>query len=198
MPMEKEATTHRNRDLILEEERHFAHLVSQRVIEKPKLAVWMILIPVFFVFYFWQLKRYAEGRKTFAEKFLITRKRAIEAAFQSVAAGKGPDVEKLVQAEDVPAQTRVVYRRWVSLLVEHYHELIPAHGSTYPALVRTTYKNRTNYLLFLNRLNQAEREFDAALKPILKKTTDHVNGIVKLMEESTADLRRQRAEEIFP
>ena len=196
--MGNESTIDRKRDLILEEERRFAHLVSQRVIDKPKLAVWMILIPVFFVFYFWQLKRYADGRRNFAEKFLITRKRAIEEAHRSISTGNGPDSEKLVQASDVPPQTRPVYRRWVILLIDHYRELIRAHGSTYPALVRSTYKNRTNYLLFLNSLNQAEREFDAALKPLLEKTTENVNGIIKQMEESTASIRRQRAEEIFP
>ena len=196
--MENDSAIVRKRDFILEEERRFAHLVARQVIDKPKLAVWMILIPVFFVFYFWQLKRYADGRKTFAEKFLITRQRAIEEACQSIAAEKGPNPEKLVQAADVPPQTRSVYRRWVTLLIDHYRDLIQAHGGSYPALVRSSYQSRTNYLLFLNRLNQAEREFDAALKPLLEKTTDNVGDIIKLMEQSTTEIRRQRAEEIFP
>lgn len=71
------------RDLILAEERQFASRVSEQVIDKPQLAVWMILIPVFFVFYFWQLKRYAGGRKTFAEKFLITRSRTLDEALRA-------------------------------------------------------------------------------------------------------------------
>ena len=188
----------RNRDLILAEERRFAALVSAKVIEKPKLAVWMILIPVFFVFYFWQLTRYSDGRKNFAVKFLTTRKRSLEQAFESVVSGKGPDVESVVQASDIPAEIRKDYRRWVALLVDHYRDLIPAHGSSYAALVRSVYKSRTNYLLFLNRLNQVEREFDAALKPHIAKTTEGANGIIKLMEESTGSIRRQLAEEIFP
>ena len=188
----------RNRDLILAEERRFAALVSAKVIDKPKLAVWMILIPVFFVFYFWQLKRYADGRKTFAEKFLITRERALNQALQSARADQGPDVEQVVRASDIPDAIRKEYRRWVALLIDHYRDLILAHGSAYPALVRSTYKTRTNYLLFLNRLNQVEREFDAALKPHIEKTAEGVNGIIKLMEATTGTLRRQAAEEIFP
>ena len=189
--------THK-RDLILADEKRFAAQVSAKVIDKPRLDVWMILIPVFFIFYFWQLKRYAKGRKTFAEKFLITRERALDEALRSAESGNDPDIEALVQASDIPDGTRQDYRPWVTLLVEHFRDLILAHGSSYPALVKSTYKTRTNYLLFLNHLNQVERNFDAALKPHLEKTTDDVNGIIKLMEESVISLRRQLAEEIFP
>ena len=189
--------THK-RDLILADEKRFAAQVSVKVIDKPKLDVWMILIPVFFIFYFWQLKRYAKGCKTFAEKFLITRKRALDEALRSAETEQGPDIEKIVQASDIPPETRKEYRRWVALLVEHYRDLVLAQGSSYPALVKSTYKTRTNFLLFLNRLNQVEREFDAALKPHLEKTTEGVNGIIKLMEESVTSLRRQLAEAIFP
>jgi hypothetical protein len=104
----------------------------------------------------------------------------------------------LVQASDIPHETRQVYRTWVTLLVEHYRDLILAQGSSYPALVRSTYTSRTNYLLFLNHLNRVERDFDAALKPHLEKSTENVNGIIKLMEESVTSLRRQLAEAIFP
>lgn len=196
--MANSADMTQKRDLILAEEKRFAALVSASVIDKPQLGVWMILIPVFFVFYFWQLKRYSNGRKTFAEKFLLTRERTLNEALRSAETGNGPDIDKLVQANDVPPPTRQAYRRWVTLLVEHYRDLILAHGSDYPVLVRSTYKSRTNFLLFLNRLNQVEREFDAALKPLLEKSTEGVNGIVKLMETSTNTIRRQRAEEIFP
>jgi hypothetical protein len=191
-------TLNRNYELILAEEKRFAALVSAKVIDKPKLAIWMILIPVFFVFYFWQLKRYSEGRKTFAEKFMITRQRALEQALQSAEGGRGPNIETVVSASDIPDAIRKDYRRWVAVLVDHYRDLILAHGSNYAALVRSTYKSRTNYLLFLNRLNQVEREFDKALKPHIEKTTENVNGIIKLMEESTGSIRRQIAETIFP
>ncbi|BBO69034.1 hypothetical protein DSCA_29640 [Desulfosarcina alkanivorans] len=191
-------TLTRKRDLILAVEKQFAARVSARVIDKPRLDVWMILIPVFFIFYFWQLRRYAKGRRTFAEKFLITRQRALDEALRAAESGKGPNVANVVQAADIPDEIRKVYRRWVALLVDHYHDLIRAHGSSYPTLVRTTYKSRSNYLLFLNRLNQVEREFDAALKPHLDTPADNASGIIKQMEESTAGIRRELAEEIFP
>ena len=186
------------REAILAEERRIAHRVASQVIDKPKLGIWMILIPIFFVFYFWQLRRYADGRRTFAEKFLITRQRALDEAWQACEADRGPDVEPLVRATDVPAPLHAEYRRWVIPLTDHYRDLIRAHGSSYDALIRSVYKNRTNYLLFLNQLNQVEREFNAALKPHLDPGTENINSIIKLMEESTAAIRRERAEEIFP
>ena len=122
-------TLNRNHDLILAEEKRFAALVSTKVIDKPKLGIWMILIPVFFVFYFWQLKRYSEGRKTFAEKFMITRQRALEQALRSAESGRGPNIEAVVSASDIPDTIRKDYRRWVAVLVDHYRDLILAHGS---------------------------------------------------------------------
>ena len=196
--MNETETLNRNRDLILAAERRFAARVSARVIDKPKLAIWMILIPVFFVFYFWQLKRYSDGRKAFAANFIITRQRSLDRALETVENGKGPDVETVVNAADIPESIRPDYRRWVVVLVDHYRDLLLAHGKSYAALIRDTYKTRTNYLLFLNRLNQVERKFDAALKPHVAATTENTNGIIKLMEESAIAIRRQIADEVFP
>jgi hypothetical protein len=104
----------------------------------------------------------------------------------------------VVAASDIPDAIRKDYRRWVNVLIDHYRDLILSKGSSYAALVRSAYKSRTNYLLFLDRLNQVEREFDAALQPHIQTTAENVNGIIKLMEESTGSIRRQSAETIFP
>ncbi|PID40649.1 MAG: hypothetical protein CR984_02095 [Proteobacteria bacterium] len=193
-----DASTHtRKRDLILAGERRVAAMVSARVIEKPKLAVWMILIPVFFVFYFWQLSRYSDGRKTFSAKFMMTRQRTLDEVLRSIEAGVDTNIPAVVQVADIPDEIRKDYRGWVALLADHYRDLIQAHGNSYAALVRSAYKSRTNYLLFLNRLNQVERDFDAALKPHIAHTADDVSGIIKRMEDSTSAIRRQIAEEIF-
>ena len=109
--MTNQQTMAHKRDLILADEKQFAARVSVKVIDKPRLDVWMILIPIFFVFYFWQLKRYAKGRKTFAEKFLITRKRALDEALRSAETDKGPDFGNVVQAADIPDEIRKDYRR---------------------------------------------------------------------------------------
>ena len=45
---------------------------------------------------------------------------------------------------------------------------------------------------------EAEKAFDNALKPHLKKDTNGVNDIVHTMEACTTQLRREEASRIFP
>ena len=66
------------------------------------------------------------------------------------------------------------------------------------ALIRSAYKTRTNYLLFINQLNRVERQFNNVLKPFLKDTTQDVDNIVELIEKRCEALRREDAESFFP
>jgi len=70
----------KNKAFILEYEEKFANSVSLAVIDKPKLSTWMILMPIIFLYYFYQMKKYADGRKAFSRHFILTRKRSLEAA----------------------------------------------------------------------------------------------------------------------
>ncbi len=182
-------------NLILENEKRFCHRVSEAILDKPILTVWMILIPVFFVFYFWQLKRYSQGRKDFAKDFLITRERALDAACQTIKGGMEIEVDKLVQVEDVPEETRPQYRNWLALLTKHYQSLILSKGDNFQELVRTSYRNHNNYRRFLEHLNQVEQEYNAQLQPHLD--IESVNDIIKRIETISTRLRQQELKEIF-
>ncbi len=184
--------------LILAHEKTTARAVARIVIEKPVLSVWMILVPIFFVYYFYRLKKYADGSKDFVDNFLVTRQRCLDEACRAVQTGGGPHVQQVVSLSSAPAKTHGAYAEWIRVLVDHYMDLLRADGDTYEALVRAVYKNRTNYLLFLNRLGQVEHQFDEALKPHLQKTTEGVNSIVRDMEKSAADFRRDHAQKVFP
>ena len=185
------------KDLILAAEMRQANAVSAGVIEKPKLSLWMILIPVIFVHFFYRLQKYSEGRKQFARDFCKSRKRALEEAASAIASGEPPDVNKLVQMASIPKETNQAYHTWLKVLVEHYIDLLEADGDAYEVLVRNVYKNRTNYLLFLNQLNEVEKAFDDALKPHLYKDTEGVNDIVATMETHCVQFRRAEAARIF-
>ena len=84
--------------LIYQEERKFAFAVASHVIDKPQLSLWMILIPVIFVYHFYRLKKYADGRKEFAHNFMITRERALNETEAAIESDRKPDLDKLVSS----------------------------------------------------------------------------------------------------
>ncbi len=161
---------------IMAMEEHLANHVAKAVIEKPLLSVWMILVPIFFVYYFWRLKKVAEGRKEFVKNFMITRRRAMEEACYAVAELTQPNVQQVVARSSTPPQTHTEYAAWVRLLIDHYTDLLQSTGRTYEELARSVWRNRTDYLLAVNQLGRAERRFNRALKPRLPGS---VNGAGK-------------------
>ena len=188
----------KNKDLILGYERIFAGVVATEVIEKPKPSIWMILIPIIFVFFFMRLNKVVKGRDEFADNFMISRKRALDEAYLVVKSGDPPDIDKLCNMSTVPQEIYPEYSGWLKLLVEHYGDLMRAQGESYEELIRATYLNRTNYLMSLNQLNAAEKRFDSALKPHIEEITPGVNEIVQSMEDCCARLRKSHAEYVFP
>ncbi|MBT8330354.1 MAG: NF038143 family protein [Desulfofustis sp.] len=186
-----------NRELILTNERAIARQVAGKVIDKPQLALWMILIPVFFVFYFFHLKRYRNGLQDFSENFLITRQRTLDAVWEATTSNANADLESVVELSDIPAGVKDQYRVWVERLADNYLLLIQASGGTYDELVRAAYKKKSNYLLGLKNLNRVEANFNQALAPHLPGDQESIESVIKSMQSSIKDLRRSQAEEIF-
>ncbi len=186
-----------NQDLILTHERRFAGQVAGEVVDKPVLALWMILIPVFFVFYFFQLKRYKNGLKEFSKNFLVTRERALEAVYATSQKRSQVDVDELVALSDSPEQVKAEYRLWVEALVDHYQTLIGATGSRYEELVRDGYRKKSSYQLALNRLSRVENEFNRALAPHLPGDPDSISQVVEAMAKSVKKIRRSYVDEVF-
>ena len=183
--------------LILDQEKTFARSVASLVIEKPKLSIWMILIPIIFVHYFYRWNQYSEGHKKFSEDFVRTRRAALEEATAALDTNRNADPEMLVTRAKLPSQATGPYMIWVRILLEHYTDLLSAGGNTFNDLVRSAYRTKENYLLHLNSLNESEKRFDAALAPSMADTTQGVNEIVAKMEKSCRNLRREQAESIF-
>lgn len=186
------------KEMILDKEKAFANAVSAVVIEKPILSIWMILIPVIFVHFFYRFNKYAQGRKDFTRHFLLSRERSLDEALEALEADKKPDTNKIRQMATIPEGTSKAYIDWLKVMVDHYSDLLTSQGDSYEEMIRSVYKNRTNYLLFLNSLGEAEKAFDNALKPHMKKDTDGVTDIVKKIEACTTRLRREEASKIFP
>ena len=186
------------KDMILARETAFAKTVSAIVIDKPQLSLWMILIPVIFVHFFYRLNKYSQGRKDFARQFLLSRERSLNESLEALESDKKPDTNKVRQMATIPEGTSKTYVKWLKVMMDHYTDLLASEGESYEEMVRSVYKNRTNYLLFLNSLGESEKAFDNALKPHLNKDTNGVSDIVKTIEACTTQLRRQEASKIFP
>ena len=183
--------------LILEDEERFAHAVSDNIIKKPQMTVWMILIPIILVYHIYRYQRYVKGRNSFAEYYLIMRRQALEEAYTSDAGNRKPDFAKLIKMSKAPNGTSKQCNAWLETIVGHYQHLFRAEGESYDALIRSSYKNRANYLLFLDKLNDVERQFNAALKPYLEETAEGVDEIIFRMGKCSEELRKDQATRIF-
>jgi len=183
--------------LIQEHEERFAYDLSRAVLETPKMSFWVIFIPLFLVYHVYRVKRIAEGRKGFAKNYLMIRKRAIEAAFSLAEKGRKPELQEALKDSNIPEKAKGPFKELFLLLVEHYADLFRGYGQDLPSLIRSTYKSRTNYLLFLNRLNRAEKSLTEALRPQDAQTAAEFDLIAKAMGFHSERIGRESAEWIF-
>jgi hypothetical protein len=184
------------KELILQRELAFSNAVGAAVFEKPKVSFWMVLVPLLFLYFIYRMQRYKSGRMRFDEEFMTTRRRAMNLAFEAVEAGSRPDIDRIARESGLTEALEKPYASWLKVLVDFYMDLLAANGDSFESLVRSAYRNRTNYLLTLNRLSTVEREFYAAVKPQLA-TTEGAADVIATIETRSQQLRRDLAENIF-
>lgn len=184
--------------LILERERTQARELAGEIIFKPQLSVWMILIPVIFIYYFWRFQQYSQGTRDFIRNYLHPREAALDEAEGALRDGRKPDIGPLIPQDNLPREAVQPYAAWLRLLVEHYIDLLKTDGSRVDACIRKCYSNRTNYLLYLNRLKKAEARLNEALMPGLTAGNSDVPETIQRMEACCEKLRRKEATRIFP
>jgi hypothetical protein len=183
---------------ILEHESILARQLAALVLDKPKPPIWMIFIPVFFVFFVQKMNQYKSGLKDFVENYLKSRRRAMEAALEAEETGNPTDVHKLAETMgSIPDQAKPLFAAWMALLIDHYRLLLTAPGNSHEALVRGGYRNKTNFLLFCNSLNKAENAYSQALLPKLDGDSQDILHVVEKIDRCVTDLRRQDADKIF-
>jgi hypothetical protein len=183
--------------LILEHEQHFASVLAGKVLDKPKLDIWMFLLPILFVYYMNDFKKFKDGSKAFAAHYMITQKRALEEAVAVVQSGKTADPYGLTKQSGISAEAQKKLAELFAVLIGHYEILLKAVGGDFDSLVRSAYNNLTNYLLFINQLNNAEKKLNMALKPQFATAAAGVNDIISAMETYTEQIRRKEAHDIF-
>lgn len=187
----------RKKASILEAEARFASAMGAAVIEKPRVSLWMVLIPILLLHFIYRMRKYREGRTRFDTDFMLSRKLAMDAALKAVTSGNPPDISGIADAAGVLGEIKKPYLAWMAVLVDHYMDLLEADGGGFASLVRLAYGSRENYLLTLNRLEKVEREFYDAIKPQLCATAGAVE-IIAAIETQSRIFRRELAREIFP
>jgi len=187
-----------NKELVLAHEKKFAALLANQILVKPKLSAWMIFIPFIFIFYFQDFSKYKQQRKEFLSNWLLSRKKALNEAEETVDYGRKPDTQSLADQADLKPKETDKYEHLLKVMVTHYISLLKAKGETYEALVRSAYGNRQGeYLYFMNQLTEAENALNKALLPGLRKTADDVGSIIKKIERGSDKLRRLEIKQLF-
>jgi hypothetical protein len=186
--------------LIRDREELFAFELAKKVIEKPKASVWLIFLPLLFVFYAQRIQKYKSSVQSFAKGFMATKIIALDAALEETRTGTfaretiaarfpGPD------PEEKKAMRQKQFEE-VDILKQHYLLLLQATGSSYPALMKDAYGTSGDYRSFLNRLFRAEEEVNQAVLQSLQPT-DEAREVVGRMEKISELLREEEIKEIF-
>jgi hypothetical protein len=186
----------RKKEIILQSETAFADAIGAKVFEKPGVSFWMILLPILFLHLLYRMQKYKAGRLKFNEEFLVTRRRALDLAAESVEKGAKPDVGRVAAGLGLTDALEKPYGAWLKTLVEHYADLLAGNGDSLEALTRSAYRGKMEFLLTLNRIGAAEKEFYTALKPSLA-ATEGAGDIIGVIQSESQRLRRDLADRIF-
>ncbi len=187
------------KEWILDQERSFARDLACAVIDVPKLSMWMILIPFILVYHVYRHNSAMKGRTAFAAHYLLSRSRSLEEACNALAEQRLPDIDAVVaKAVDLPETARPPYQAWITVLIRHYADLLQAPGAGFRDLIQSVYRNRSNYLILLNQLNNLERTLNTALKNHVGEAAESVIDTIARIEDYSARLRRLQAEALFP
>ncbi len=185
------------RGFILENETVLAKNIARKLIYRPELSIWMIVIPVFFVYFFYQLNRSTNSRKEFVLQFVLTRKLILNEAYSASVDGEKPDFQEMAEYENVPDSAKEAYRGWAKVLFAHYQKLLSEDGSSYAELVRGRYENRGRYLMILDQITKTENRFYKALHKELDDTVKGAGDVISTIEKFLSPLRRREANTIF-
>lgn len=192
-------TIEAKKDLILDYEQRFANELGLAIISKPKMRVWMVLIPMYFVFHIYRHKKYMAGRQVFAANFMVSRRGIADETMEALRQNRPVNLDALSAKAKLPSkEAQRNYREWLTVLMAHYRDLLTAQAGDFDALVKLAYRNRSNYLLTLDQLSEAEKKFNTTLRPHIKNETENIDDFIAGIEHHSTRLWRAHAQTVFP
>lgn len=191
-------------ELILSQEQQFAKKVAVKTVDKPEFSLWIILIPIFFVYYIYRSQRWKSVLELCSKEFVFTKKTALDAALDMTQNGASK-TEAIAacpsdQGEGKKEEAKEINKKQmqeIEFLIDHYVKLLKAEGDSYQSLLENAYQRRNNYAQFLNLLQQAEKEVNLAAKRAFSQT-EGFSEMISRMETATEALRTEEKKAVFP
>lgn len=196
------APTEQTYQMIWNQENQFAYKVAKHVLKKPKISVWLILIPILFLYYAHKIQQYKAGVHGFSKGVMRSKILALDSAQEERNTGKkNEEYKDAFVSKDLKNSPNVMRVRdkqiaEVEILKAHYAKLLREQGSSYQALIKKAYKTSGEYRLFVNQLTKAEEEVhDAVLRAY--HPTDEAQAVTKKLRNATFALREEEIRTFF-
>ena len=135
---------------IVNREWEVSHRIAVRLVDKPELSVWMILIPIIFLHFMHRASKFKAGLAAVSKELFISREFALLLARESIESGAEQAIDpesRFPTGTDTPIgrQLREAELAVSRHLIAHYRRLLRADGNSYPELLRNAYGSETNY-----------------------------------------------------
>ncbi len=189
-------------DLIWNQENQFAYRVARQVLQKPKISVWLVLIPILFLYYAHKIQQYKAAVHDFSKGLTRSKFLALDSAKEEIDSGrKNEDYNEAFSSDDLknsPNVMRVKDKQIaeVELLKYHYKKLLCQQGSSYQDLIRKTYRTAAEYRRFLKELVRAEEEVNEAVLRAYHPEKE-ARDVTKRMQKAALALREEELPTFF-
>ena len=189
-------------NMIWTQENQFAYTAAKNVLDKPKISVWIILVPILFLYYAHKIQQYKAGVHSFGKGVVKTKILALDSALEEVKTGKKDEsykeafVSKDLENSPNVMRVRDAQVAEVELLKPHFSLLLRQEGTSFQALIKKAYKTSGAYRFFLNQLIQAEETVqDAVLRAY--HPSEEAQKVAKKMQQVMYSLREEEVRTIF-
>ncbi len=193
----------RNFRVILDREQRFAKSVAFESIDRPELTAWLIIAPLYIIYWLYRARKYKRSIESFHKSFLVHKKWALERAYEM--AEQGTSAKELLQRfleqaghlADNPKLQQSVQQELATLL-QHYYRLLNATGNDYAQLVRSAYPTQEEFQEVVDSLLQTEKnESQAALEGMQDVDLESASEVSSKMLEASSRLRNRDVQNIF-
>ena len=194
------AATLKRRQAIAIHEIETARAIAARVVEKPTLSAWMILIPLVFVHYLQRRQVFKSGVTAVAESLLITKVRALDQACAALPAGGTIPATAPAGTTDDNERVRAIRAAEaaeVTLLAAHYERLLQTGDDDYAAQVRHAYPDAETYRELQEHLQRAEHEVARAACATTDSSIGDAADLVERLARARSDVRREQFHAIY-